>query len=113
MRFLDNHEIRIRNLRSDAVVEPYDIRVDRANKILGNPFVCHDDALREGVCEMYANIDKPTEYWEEIERLKDIYLKHNKLNLFCWCAPKQCHAEYIRDAILLAIKRDEDHKEGE
>ncbi len=31
---------------------------------------------------------------------RDLLAKHGKLVLVCWCAPKPCHAEIIRDALL-------------
>jgi hypothetical protein len=35
----------------------------------------------------------------ELKRLIDIYKKHGRLRLFCWCAPKKCHAETIKELI--------------
>jgi hypothetical protein len=32
----------------------------------------------------------------ELRRLYKIYQQYGKLELFCWCAPKRCHAETIK-----------------
>lgn len=40
------------------------------------------------------NIDKIE---EELNRLKNIHNTYGKLNLFCWCSPKRCHSETIKN----------------
>jgi uncharacterized protein DUF4326 len=37
------------------------------------------------------------EYWE-LKRIAELAL-HEDIILICWCAPKPCHAEVIRDAV--------------
>lgn len=36
------------------------------------------------------------EFMNELRRLYRIHKQYGKLNLFCWCAPKRCHAETIK-----------------
>ncbi len=40
----------------------------------------------------------------ELSVLQTLYQEHGKLRLFCWCSPKKCHAETIRDYILNEVK---------
>ena len=95
--------IQIKNLRKDSMQFEYDVRVDRANKVLGNKFVMRSELERDKVCEEYETwfneqIDKQNELvLNELRRLYNIYKKYGKLNLFCWCAPKRCHAETIKN----------------
>lgn len=95
--------IQIKNLRKDSIQFEYDVRVDRANKILGNKFVMHSELERDKVCDEYEawfneQITKQNELvLNELRRLYKIYKKYGKLNLFCWCAPKRCHAETIKN----------------
>jgi len=93
-------QIIIENLRHNTPCYVYDVRVDRSNKILGNPFFMAQESQREQVCDSYRDSPKGKEYMLEIERLSGLLKKHGQLRLFCWCAPKRCHAETIRDLIL-------------
>ncbi len=38
-------------------------------------------------------------------RLAQEYVQTGSLYLVCWCAPKPCHAEVIRDAVLGIVRR--------
>lgn len=106
--------ITIKNLRNSKPSEPYDVRVDRAS-VLGNPFYMHDESERDEVCDKYEeymramwNIDteylqdksismfRRNKYCEAILNLVEIYKKYGTLRLYCWCAPKRCHAESIK-----------------
>ena len=35
----------------------------------------------------------------ELDRLRALHEKHGKLTLVCWCAPKPCHAEVIKEVL--------------
>lgn len=80
----------------------YDVRVDRSH-VLGNPFQMQHESQRDKVCDAYKEwfnkkldtADKPVV--DALHELNDIGEKHGKLNLFCWCAPKRCHAETIKE----------------
>ena len=95
--------IEIMNLRHEKPSELYDVRVDRKS-ILGNPFFMEDESKRDEICDKYyiwfgkslKNM-RNTLFGEELVRLKSIYTMHGKLRLFCWCAPKRCHGETIRN----------------
>lgn len=91
--------IKIKNMRDEKPVKPWDVRVDR-NTPLGNPFFMKDEDDRDRVCDKYDNwFDDAAEsvYCQrELDRLIDILHHYGKINLFCWCAPKRCHAETIK-----------------
>ena len=95
--------IEICSLRTDSVQFAYDVRVDRANPILGNRFRMTSESDRDKVCDMYEvwfneQLAKQNEvFLNELRRLYVIYKRCGKLRLFCWCAPKRCHAETIRN----------------
>lgn len=102
--------IEIKNLRFDKMEHPYDVRVDRAS-VLGNPFKMFDESQRDLVCTRYykyfynkvnaRDLKKNKTFIEEIQRLYSIYKKYGRLRLFCWCYPKRCHAETIKNFVLM------------
>ena len=106
--------ITIKNLRNSRPLNPYDVRVDRAS-VLGNPFYMHDESERDEVCDKYEEYMRAMwnpatryvqgrwigsyekrKYCEGILNLVEIYKKYGTLRLYCWCAPKRCHAESIK-----------------
>ena len=96
-------EISICNLRKNGnkVKEVYDIKVDRTS-VLGNKFIMRSEQDRDKVCEQYKvwfteQIELKNELvLNELRRIYRIMVKYGKLNLWCWCAPKRCHAETIK-----------------
>jgi hypothetical protein len=110
--------ITIKNLRNEKPSEEWDVKVDRSS-VLGNPFsMNHDERKRDTVCDLYQTyfdetlrlcpieIQDCAKFTVELARLLNLYRVHGCLNLFCWCAPKRCHAETIRDYILEITKND-------
>ena len=67
-----------------------------------------NESERDKVCEKYKEWFYDELYdsamQAELSILKDILLKYGKLNLFCWCAPKRCHAETIKEYLLETLK---------
>lgn len=102
--------ITIKNLRREKPTNPWDVKVDRSS-ILGNPFVMKGESQRDSVCELYekefmrklsntyTNDKSDNGFSRELDRLCGLYKEYGKLNLFCWCAPKRCHAETIKKHI--------------
>lgn len=95
--------ILIRNLRYDSFnnMIPYQVKVDRSS-VLGNPFVMKGEINRDKVCdeyETYFDANQNLKFKKELNRLVEIYKEHGTLELFCWCAPKRCHAETIAKKI--------------
>jgi hypothetical protein len=66
------------------------------------------DYVRNLVCEEYekAFYDEIKQSGNEsalknaLKMLEEIYMEYGELTLFCWCAPKRCHAETIRSYLL-------------
>ncbi len=92
--------IYIRNLRKEKPTQPYHIKVCRPS-ILGNPFLLknkNDKKERDIVCDKYEEwFDKNiVNLKPELNHLLDILRRYGKLELFCWCVPKRCHAEIIK-----------------
>jgi hypothetical protein len=77
--------------------------------VLQNRFHSVVEANRDMVCEKYrlwlwSQIKgKSGPEWDEIVKLANREIAGDKLILGCWCAPKRCHTESIRKAILWAI----------
>jgi hypothetical protein len=97
--------IEIMNIHNCKPSEPYDIKVCRGKSLLGNPFFMATESERDCVCNKYEewfklNSEINSKVIFELNRIKNIYLLFGKLRLFCWCAPKRCHAETIRNYIL-------------
>lgn len=78
------------NLRNLLLVQPH-IRVDRGTQ-WGNPIVMmnQSDKERERVCKLFE------EYAIWRLTVDPTWLMPLRgMNLACWCAPKQCHAETL------------------
>ena len=89
----------IKSLMSENPTKPYQVKVDRTS-LLGNPYRMITEAERKVVCEKYAEYFYNTLLNDskaviELFRIRSIWHKYGRLELFCWCAPKQCHAETI------------------
>lgn len=103
------------NLRYEKTKYPYDVRVDRFNKTLGNKFYMRSELERDLVCDKYDAWFKEqvqnnnAEVLNALNQLSEIYEQYGKLRLFCWCAPKRCHAETIKTYLENTLK----HKENE
>jgi hypothetical protein len=41
----------------------------------------------------------------ELERLAATYRRDGQLTLRCWCAPRPCHADVVREAVLALVRR--------
>jgi len=84
-----------------TIISPYDVLVDRTS-VLGNPYHMSKECCRDEVCDMYEdwfenklNI-KAHRIMDELNRFLALHKKYGKLRIFCWCAPKRCHAETIK-----------------
>lgn len=96
--------ITIHNLRDSYPSQPYDVKVDRTS-VLGNPFVMKNESLRDEVCDKYqtyfdntiAHPEDNSAFMNELRRLYKLHKAYGKLRLFCWCYPKRCHAETIKE----------------
>lgn len=98
--------INIKNLRRESRGDAWDVRIDRRT-IFGNPFNMQVQTKqeRDKVCQLYdryfhEKIKDNIEFKKAIDGLRKILDEYGGLNLFCWCAPKRCHGETIRQYLL-------------
>ena len=92
--------IAVKNLRNERPHEVYQVRVDRSS-VLGNPFYMANESERDEVCDKYElyfaeKLKTDKAFVNELRRLYKIHQQYGRLELFCWCAPKRCHAETIK-----------------
>ena len=90
----------IKNLRNEKPNNAYDFKVDRSS-VLGNPYYMFDECMRDDVCikyEMYfyKKLKTDAAFKAELVKILRAYKQYGKVNLFCWCYPKRCHAETIK-----------------
>ena len=85
-------------------------RIDRVCA-LGNPFFMENDVEREKACDKYKvwfdlmvdplnMCSQAKRFRAELAKLLHVYKECRVLKLYCWCAPKRCHAETIRDWLI-------------
>ncbi len=79
------------------------IRIDRQS-IYGNPYsMRRDENLRDIVCDQYEDYFHTKMNQQDSDIYKGItnmvhQLKQGKnINLMCWCKPKRCHGETIKN----------------
>ena len=76
------------------------------NAELGNPFHMNKECLRDAVCNQYASwlaFDRPAETWKRIERIAQRVSEGKSVALYCHCAPKRCHCDTIRAAVMSVL----------
>lgn len=84
--------VRIYNMRGlHGIVPAGAVLVDRSSD-WGNPFVMHGEADRDRVCDIFADYAQ----WRLARQPNWLDPLRGKA-LACWCAPKRCHAETLRD----------------
>lgn len=94
--------VTIHNLKTMKPTQPYDIIVDRTS-VLGNPFRMSSESERQAVCEKYKTYfyqrlkNSSPAFRNALRELYKIHKEFGQLRLFCWCYPKQCHAETIKE----------------
>lgn len=95
--------IYIGNLRKKYKDGILQIIVDRSSP-LGNPFIMEDESQRDSVCDLYEKwlyrqINHEIEkICNELNRIAEL-AKTQDIRLMCWCSPKRCHAETIKEYI--------------
>lgn len=83
------------------------IRIDRANQVLGNPYILHnqhDKQEREQVIAAYISDSEAD--WQTngprrhaIEDLAERVKEGEYIALACWCKPRPCHGDWILNKI--------------
>lgn len=73
---------------------------------LGNPYHMYDELERNRVCDDYDKYFHAVMVGENrgvqraYHRILSALRAGEKVSLVCWCSPKRCHAETIRDALV-------------
>ena len=102
-------DIEIKNLRDKTFYnQPWQFKVDRSSPV-GNMFYMHDESERDAVCDKYElHFRKLITYSESAQRylkeMLDALKEYGHIELYCWCAPKRCHASTIRRWLISQIK---------
>lgn len=71
--------------------------------ILGNPFFMTNESQRNLVCDKYdeyfhSQVKKGGMFLKVLHRIRDLSMD-NDIALVCFCAPKRCHGETIKNFI--------------
>lgn len=72
---------------------------------LGNPFVIGEDGTREEVIAKYKTyLQVQVQIGNaliinELDRLAYILMERKELTLICYCAPRPCHGQVIKDML--------------
>lgn len=86
----------------------------RAASPLGNPFATGEDRigrfnkwLRDAYSAFYAGTATAAQYTAMLELLDlaEHYREHGTLELGCWCAPAECHADIVARAVFAVVKQ--------
>lgn len=106
-------KIHILNMRTNPFEGFYgEFKVDRCTPV-GNPFIMNGEGSREHVCNEYDNwfkvqtIKKNKAFIAYLSQIQRELALGSDIFLFCWCAPRRCHAETIRDWLLEQIKGED------
>jgi len=102
--------IQVLSLRGRGGVRPCGEYVGRPSA-LGNPYMVGRHGTQEHVVSLYRLWLR--KQWrcggavrQELERLAAKYRRDGRLTLLCWCAPRPCHADVVREAVLALAKGD-------
>ncbi len=102
--------IKIMNLRTHQPSKPFDFYIDRRSPV-GNPFPMQRESLRDRVCDEYEKYFSSqveihnTLFMEYLEGIRHAHEQHDEVRLFCWCSPKRCHGETIKNWLMGVPKR--------
>jgi hypothetical protein len=94
---LPNHDIHLYCGRGNAPA-------NMVNANLGNPHnMGKDEKNRDAVIEAYRlDLGSPSHpHWKIIDRIAERLQEGKSIALYCWCAPKACHCDFIRTRALI------------
>jgi hypothetical protein len=102
--------ITICNMRGGnwPLAKEHHVRVDR-DSVFGNPFALGILCTRDQSCDQYKlhfknQLAQSAAFRVQIDELVDILERRGELFLYCWCAPKRCHAETIKEYLEYRIE---------
>lgn len=100
--------IKLVNIKNHIPTE-YDFYIGRPS-VLGNIYSHKKESIADIIVESRdVAVDKYKEYFydriesgdkvfiDELDKMYNFYKEHGKLNICCWCFPKRCHGEVIKD----------------
>ena len=87
--------------KEDHSAHPNNYPIYRGGSVLGNPYYMFDECMRDDVCNkyemyFYKKLKTDAAFKSELVKILRAYKQYGKVNLFCWCYPKRCHAETIK-----------------
>ena len=102
--------IQVLSLRGRGGVRPCGESVGRPSA-LGHPFLVGCDGTREEVIARDRRwLRAPWRHGgaarQALERLAATYQRDGRLTWRCWCAPRLCHADVIREAVVGMCARE-------
>ena len=105
----------LKNLNNEEPVEeyPWQVRIDRGYSVLANPYKMKtkSDTERQLCVARYKRwlwqcCEQKGKILAELFRLYELHKTYHKLELFCWCSPKLCHGNVIKEFLELTMKED-------
>lgn len=79
---------------------------------LGNPFKMNSESDRDIVCEQYQQyfyqkvvIERNQSMLRQLSQIKNIMDAKGTVKIGCFCAPKRCHCQTIKDHLLERVKQ--------
>lgn len=73
---------------------------------LGNPFPMKNESERDEVCNKYEEyfyeqvvVKKNPRMLKQLQFIQDVLATKGYVNLGCFCAPKRCHCDTIKEYI--------------
>jgi hypothetical protein len=111
--------INVVNMKNHIPTE-YDYYIGRPS-ILGNPYThlktsniadvfvsTRDEAISSYKDYFYKKIESnDEEFINALKEILSIYKEYGIINLTCWCKPKSCHGDYIKEFIEEVLKGEE------
>lgn len=98
-----NKIVHSNSLSLGQALSPEFVRIDRSSE-WGNPFIVSSQMDRDQVVDAYK-----VYLWKRMRKsatshfsIRMVQTLNNK-TLVCWCAPKRCHGEVLRDAVAWVI----------
>lgn len=110
--------IKVVNIKNHIPTE-YDFYIGRPS-VLGNIYSHKKQSIadilvdsRDEAVESYKEhfykriLSDDKDFKNELNKLYYFYKEHHKLNLCCWCYPKRCHGEVIKEYLDDRLKKQE------
>lgn len=100
--------IKLVNIKNHIPTE-YDFYIGRPS-ILGNPYSHKEHSIADVIVDstnesidlykkyFYGRIESgDKDFIDKLDKMYDFYKEHGKLNICCFCFPKRCHGDIIKE----------------